>query len=103
MILIWCIWIYLLVWQISDGEIHRNIFCPCALKAGVGLGLKVVKHKTGGDPATVVFDAVEYAKAHNKDAVLADTTGRLQTNNQSHGSDEKDRARDQARSAHLRG
>ena len=32
MILIWCIWIYLLVWQISDGEIHRNIFCPCALK-----------------------------------------------------------------------
>jgi hypothetical protein len=28
-------WIYLLVWQISDGEIHRNIFCPCALKAGM--------------------------------------------------------------------
>ncbi len=47
---------------------------------GVNLGLKVVKHKTGGDPAAVIFDAVEYAKAHNKDVVLADTAGRLHTN-----------------------
>jgi fused signal recognition particle receptor len=44
------------------------------------LGLKIVKHKTGGDPAAVVFDAIEYAKAHNKDIVLADTAGRLHTN-----------------------
>ncbi|MFZ3149910.1 MAG: signal recognition particle-docking protein FtsY [Methanothrix sp.] len=47
---------------------------------GNSLGLKVVKHKTGGDPAAVIFDAVEYAKAHNKDVVLADTAGRLHTN-----------------------
>jgi fused signal recognition particle receptor len=47
---------------------------------GKNLGLKVVKHKTGGDPAAVIFDAVEYAKAHNKDVVLADTAGRLHTN-----------------------
>jgi fused signal recognition particle receptor len=47
---------------------------------GNNLGLKVVKHKTGGDPAAVIFDAVEYAKAHNKDVVLADTAGRLHTN-----------------------
>ena len=47
---------------------------------GSSLGLKVVKHKTGGDPAAVIFDAVEYAKAHNKDVVLADTAGRLHTN-----------------------
>jgi fused signal recognition particle receptor len=47
---------------------------------GERLGLKVVKHKTGGDPAAVIFDAVEYAKAHNKDIVLADTAGRLHTN-----------------------
>ena len=47
---------------------------------GEKLGLKVVKHKTGGDPAAVIFDAVEYAKAHNKDVVLADTAGRLHTN-----------------------
>jgi fused signal recognition particle receptor len=47
---------------------------------GNKLGLKVVKHKTGGDPAAVIFDAIEYAKAHNKDVVLADTAGRLHTN-----------------------
>jgi len=47
---------------------------------GNNLGIKVVKHKTGGDPAAVIFDAVEYAKAHNKDVVLADTAGRLHTN-----------------------
>ncbi len=47
---------------------------------GNKLGLKVVKHKTGGDPAAVIFDAVEYSKAHNKDVVLADTAGRLHTN-----------------------
>jgi fused signal recognition particle receptor len=44
------------------------------------LGIKVVKHKTGGDPAAVIFDAIEYSKAHNKDIVLADTAGRLHTN-----------------------
>jgi fused signal recognition particle receptor len=60
------------VWQISDGEIHRNIFCPCALKAGVGLGLKVVKHKTGGDllifvdEAIAGNDAVERARLFNE-------------------------------------
>jgi fused signal recognition particle receptor len=47
---------------------------------GSNLGLKVVKHKTGGDPAAVIFDAIEYAKAHNKDVILADTAGRLHTN-----------------------
>ena len=47
---------------------------------GNRLGLKVVRHKTGGDPAAVIFDAIEYAKAHNKDVVLADTAGRLHTN-----------------------
>jgi fused signal recognition particle receptor len=46
----------------------------------INLGIKLVKHKTGGDPAAVIYDAVEYAKAHNKDVVLADTAGRLHTN-----------------------
>jgi fused signal recognition particle receptor len=44
------------------------------------LGVKMVKHKTGGDPTAVIYDAIEYAKAHNKDVVLADTAGRLHTN-----------------------
>jgi fused signal recognition particle receptor len=44
------------------------------------LEVKLVKHRDGKDPAAVIFDAVEYAKAHHRDIVLADTAGRLHTN-----------------------
>jgi fused signal recognition particle receptor len=47
---------------------------------GSRLGLKVIKHKPGGDPAAVIFDAIEYARAHRRDVVLADTAGRMHTN-----------------------
>ena len=43
------------------------------------LGAPVVRHKTGGDPAAVVFDAVESAGARGIDVVLVDTAGRLHT------------------------
>jgi len=45
------------------------------------LGCKIVKHSQDADPAAVAFDAVEHAKAKMKDAVLIDTAGRMQTNN----------------------
>jgi fused signal recognition particle receptor len=44
------------------------------------LGVKIIKHKAGADPAAVAFDAVEHAKARYKDIVLIDTAGRMQTN-----------------------
>lgn len=44
------------------------------------LGVKIIKHQEGGDPAAVVVDAMEYAKARKKDVVLADTAGRMHTN-----------------------
>ncbi|MFQ6052356.1 MAG: signal recognition particle-docking protein FtsY [Candidatus Hydrothermarchaeota archaeon] len=44
------------------------------------LGIRVIKHKKGSDPAAVAFDALKHAKAKNKDAVLIDTSGRMQTN-----------------------
>lgn len=44
------------------------------------LGVKMIKHQESGDPAAVVYDAVEYAKARKKDVVLADTAGRMHTN-----------------------
>jgi len=44
------------------------------------LGLKMIKHDYGADAAAVAFDAIEYAKAHNIDAVLIDTAGRLHSN-----------------------
>jgi fused signal recognition particle receptor len=39
----------------------------------------VIKTKPGGDPAAVLYDALESAKAHNSDYVIVDTAGRLHT------------------------
>ncbi len=44
------------------------------------VGVKIIKHQKGSDPAAVAFDAVEHAKAQNKELVLIDTAGRMQTN-----------------------
>ena len=44
------------------------------------LGVRVVKHRYGADPAAVSFDAVKHAAAKGIDAVLIDTAGRMQTN-----------------------
>ncbi len=47
---------------------------------GNRLGVKVIKHSKGSDPAAVGYDAVEHARARHKDVVLIDTAGRMQTN-----------------------
>ncbi|MBK5092879.1 MAG: signal recognition particle-docking protein FtsY [Actinobacteria bacterium] len=39
----------------------------------------VVSHQAGGDPAAVVYDSIESAKAKSIDTVLVDTAGRLHT------------------------
>ncbi|MGZ7095009.1 MAG: signal recognition particle-docking protein FtsY [Methanobacterium sp.] len=44
------------------------------------IGVKLIKHKKGADPAAVAYDAVEHAKAKGKEIVLIDTAGRMQTN-----------------------
>lgn len=44
---------------------------------GGKLGAKVIKHKYGGDPAAVVFDARKHAESQGIDVVLADTAGRM--------------------------
>jgi len=44
------------------------------------LGVKIIKHKYGADPAAVIFDAVEHARSKGIDFVLADTAGRAHTN-----------------------
>lgn len=41
------------------------------------LGIKIIQHQAGGDPSAVLYDAVQYAEAHQVDAVLADTAGRF--------------------------
>lgn len=44
------------------------------------LGIKLIKHDYGSDPAAVAFDAIKYAEAHGLDVVLIDTAGRLHSN-----------------------
>jgi fused signal recognition particle receptor len=42
-------------------------------------GTEVIKTKPGGDPAAVLFDALQAAKARSADYVVVDTAGRLHT------------------------
>ena len=43
------------------------------------IGIPLVKHRPGADPAAVVFDACATAKARGADLLLVDTAGRLHT------------------------
>ena len=43
------------------------------------LGVRMIKHTYGADPAAVAYDAINYAKAHGINVVLIDTAGRIQT------------------------
>lgn len=49
-------------------------------KHAESLGIKLIKHQEGADPAAIVYDAIQFAKAKHKDVVLADTAGRMHTN-----------------------
>jgi fused signal recognition particle receptor len=48
---------------------------------GERLGIRVVAHKQGGDPAAVIYDAIETAKAGTGNLIIADTAGRMHTKN----------------------
>lgn len=43
------------------------------------IGVQIVKHKTGADPAAVAFDACQAALARKADFLIVDTAGRLHT------------------------
>ncbi len=46
---------------------------------GKNIGIKIIKHKYGADPAAVVFDSKKYGEAHDIDFILADSAGRSHT------------------------
>jgi fused signal recognition particle receptor len=46
---------------------------------GSRIGVDVIRHRHGADPAAVVFDGLAAAKARGVDVVLIDTAGRLHT------------------------
>jgi fused signal recognition particle receptor len=68
---------------------HRILFAAADTFRAAGIeqmevwanrvGAPVVSHQAGGDPAAVVYDSIESAKAKGIDTVLVDTAGRLHT------------------------
>lgn len=44
---------------------------------GDRVGVDVIKHQEGSDPAAVIYDAIQAAKARNTDVLICDTAGRL--------------------------
>ncbi len=46
---------------------------------GNKIGIKVISHEYGSDPAAVGFDAIKYAKKNFIDCILIDTAGRMYT------------------------
>lgn len=45
---------------------------------GERVGVDVVRHSQGADPAAVIYDAIQAGRARNVDIILCDTAGRLQ-------------------------
>ncbi len=46
---------------------------------GDRVGVDVIKHHEGADPAAVIFDAIQAAKSRKTDVLICDTAGRLHT------------------------
>ena len=64
-----------------DGEEKIKELFPSHIQSHADrLGVKMIKHQPGADPAAVIYDAVQYAKGHKIDIVLSDTAGRMHTN-----------------------
>jgi fused signal recognition particle receptor len=61
---------------LAAGDTFRSAAIDQLEEHGNNLGLNVVKHEYGSDPAAVIYDAVEHAEKEDKDVVLADTAGR---------------------------
>ncbi|HDI02571.1 MAG TPA: signal recognition particle-docking protein FtsY [Candidatus Aenigmarchaeota archaeon] len=66
--------------NMAAGDTWRAAAINQLEKHGEKLKVPVIKHDYGADPAAVIFDAIEHAKARGIDVVLADTAGRTHTN-----------------------
>jgi fused signal recognition particle receptor len=65
---------------IAAGDTFRAGALEQIDKHAEALGIKLIKHQEGADPAAVIYDAIQFARAKHKDIVLADTAGRMHTN-----------------------
>ncbi|WP_254829408.1 signal recognition particle-docking protein FtsY [Haloglomus salinum] len=66
---------------IANGDTYRAGANEQIEEHAEALDAKIITHQQGGDPAAVIYDAVEYAEANDADVVLGDTAGRLHTSN----------------------
>jgi fused signal recognition particle receptor len=64
---------------LAAGDTFRAAAADQLAQWGERSGTEVVRGAEGSDPSSVVFDAVQRAKARGNDLVLADTAGRLHT------------------------
>ncbi|WP_207586314.1 signal recognition particle-docking protein FtsY [Halomontanus rarus] len=63
----------------ANGDTYRAGANEQIREHAEALDTKLIAHEQGGDPAAVLYDAVEYAEANDVDVVLGDTAGRLHT------------------------
>ncbi|MBX3181160.1 MAG: signal recognition particle-docking protein FtsY [Polyangiaceae bacterium] len=64
---------------LAAGDTFRAAAVQQLVVWGDRVGCEVVRGKDGADPGSVIFEAIERAKATGADVVLADTAGRLHT------------------------
>ncbi|MDZ7746669.1 MAG: signal recognition particle-docking protein FtsY [Halobacteriales archaeon] len=64
---------------LANGDTYRAGANEQLQEHADNIDLKLISHEQGGDPAAVIYDAVEYADANDVDVVLGDTAGRLHT------------------------
>lgn len=63
----------------AAGDTFRPAATEQLKKWAARIGVFVVSHKLGADPAAVIFDAIRAARARQKEIIIADTAGRLHT------------------------
>ncbi|MFC4987746.1 signal recognition particle-docking protein FtsY [Saliphagus infecundisoli] len=64
---------------LANGDTYRAGANEQIREHAAALDRRLIAHDQGGDPAAVLYDAVEYAEANDVDVVLGDTAGRLHT------------------------
>lgn len=65
---------------IAAGDTFRAAAIDQLQRWGERIDVPVIANKPGADPGAVVYDAIEAARARNKDVLIVDTAGRLHNN-----------------------
>ncbi|MFA5071380.1 MAG: signal recognition particle-docking protein FtsY [Candidatus Pacearchaeota archaeon] len=64
---------------LAAGDTFRAASIEQLKEHGEKIGVKVIAHEYGSDPASVGFDAIKFAEKNNINCVLIDTAGRMHT------------------------